>query len=288
MTTQEKHQPLSPVSLRLIQTIVKWLGYINPGLAAYYAYHVWHTTRRFKQPERELQWQQAARTVQLTAAGKNLVVYEWEQGPTVLLIHGWSGRGMQLGAMAQGLGQAGYQAIAIDLPAHGKSQGKKTNAYVMADAIAVVAAHYGDVHGVVSHSFGILPLVLALRDGLIAQRIVAICPPDRLSPLFDIFCDSLGLSANIKQKLAELTEKNYGDSVWDDVSPAFNVQSIQQAALIIHDENDKELSWRRGKALADSWPDSAFKLTQGLGHRRILRDSSVIEQIVNYLHQDDH
>jgi len=282
-SSQEQHQPLNTAALTLIRYIVKLLGQIDARLAARYAFRLWHTTQRFKLPTREGVWRQQAHAIQLTSAGKKLVVYEWGKGPNVLLIHGWSGRGMQFGAMAAGLQRAGYRAVAVDLPAHGQSSGKRTNAYLMADAILEVAAHYKDVHGVVSHSFGMLPVLLALRRQLVAQHIVAICPPDSMLPLFDIFCKSLHISPDIKQALRQLTEKHYGDTIWEDVSPASNVKSLGQPALIIHDENDKELSWHRGRALADQWPDTEFQLTQGLGHRRILRDNGVIGQVADYL-----
>jgi len=46
--------------------------------------------------------------------------------------------------------------------------------------------------------------------------------------------------------------------------------------LIVHDRGDREIPWRDGAALATAWPGAELKLTDGLGHRRILSDPDVI------------
>ncbi len=54
-------------------------------------------------------------------------------------------------------------------------------------------------------------------------------------------------------------------------------------ALIIHDEQDREIPFEGGEALSKVWKNSKLVRTNGLGHRRILRDSQVISKAVEYL-----
>ena len=44
-------------------------------------------------------------------------MYSWGSGPTVLLVHGWEGRGSQLSAFAPALVKAGFRVVAVDMPA---------------------------------------------------------------------------------------------------------------------------------------------------------------------------
>jgi pimeloyl-ACP methyl ester carboxylesterase len=53
--------------------------------------------------------------------------------------------------------------------------------------------------------------------------------------------------------------------------------------LIIHDRQDKECPYADAVGLAESWPTAEMITTDGLGHQRILRDESVINEVVGYL-----
>src|SRR5690349_20988780 len=74
--------------------------------------------RRRQQPEvpglTGHRWQLRARAGWLTA-------WDYGAGPTVLLVHGWSGAAAQWSRFIDPLVRAGYNAVALDLPAHGFS-----------------------------------------------------------------------------------------------------------------------------------------------------------------------
>ena len=67
--------------------------------------------------------------------GQALAVESWGAGPTVLLVHGWNGRGAQLGAFAPALVKSGYRVVTFDTPAHGRSPGRATNLPEISEAI---------------------------------------------------------------------------------------------------------------------------------------------------------
>ena len=50
-------------------------------------------------------------------------VWDWGEGPTVLLVHGWNGAAAQLAGYVQPLVDAGYHVVAFDQPGHGHSSG---------------------------------------------------------------------------------------------------------------------------------------------------------------------
>ena len=54
-------------------------------------------------------------------------------------------------------------------------------------------------------------------------------------------------------------------------------------ALVIHDEDDADIPWRDGQAVAQAWKNAIFIKTSTLGHRRILRDALIIEMAVDFI-----
>ena len=62
-----------------------------------------------------------------------------------------------------------------------------------------------------------------------------------------------------------------------------SVREIDRPALIIHDIHDREVPWDEGERYARFWPASRMLSTTGLGHRRILGDTSVIGSILDFV-----
>jgi pimeloyl-ACP methyl ester carboxylesterase len=269
-----------PIQIKLIIYLCKLIGIFSPTLSASIAYHIWTKATRHDFPSRELKWKSLARTIDIDFNGSSVSVYEWGDGATVLLVHGWSGRGTQLGAIGLALANDGYKAVAIDLPGHGHTPGSHTNAFEMSRAIKSVAQYYGDVHGIVTHSFGVFPAAILLREELSVNRMVCVSPPDNIKFLLDLFCRWLKLSDKVIEKLNLKLEQLFGSDVWQKISPDFNLSNSTIPGLIIHDSDDQQVPWTRGQALANHWPNAAFHLSSGLGHRRILRHKDVIEKIV--------
>ena len=53
--------------------------------------------------------------------------------------------------------------------------------------------------------------------------------------------------------------------------------------MIIHDKNDREVELHNSINIRNNLKNGKLIITSGLGHRRILRDYSVIDQIVSFL-----
>ena len=57
------------------------------------------------------------------------------------------------------------------------------------------------------------------------------------------------------------------------------------ALLVFHDHDDREVPFAHGDRLAATWPDAELRTTEGLGHRRILRDPDVLAEAVAFVRQ---
>ena len=53
--------------------------------------------------------------------------------------------------------------------------------------------------------------------------------------------------------------------------------------LVFHDPDDREVPWHDAAAIAQAWPGARLVDVPRVGHNRILRDESVIEQAVSFL-----
>src|SRR5213082_3427517 len=105
-------------AIRLFFAVV---GRVLPSLAGRLAASLFARPRRHRRPDRERAL--IARGAPLPLP-QGLSATQWGAGPAVLLVHGWEGRGAQLGALVDPLVEAGYRVIALDGPAHGDSAGR--------------------------------------------------------------------------------------------------------------------------------------------------------------------
>ena len=220
----------------------------------------------------------------LTVSGQRLAAWDWGEGPTVLLAHGWNGRAAQLSAFVEPLVRAGHYVVAFDQPAHGQSEGVRTNLVEMAAAVRAVGKRTGPLHAVIAHSMGGAAATLALARGLEAQRAVFIAPPADVRVFAAFMGRHLGLpEARVAGMLARLAEK---------VGPLEELQAEQLAPqmkaklLVMHDPLDREVPFAHGKTIAEAWPGAVLEALSGLGHNRPLRDAGVVKKAVEFVSQD--
>jgi pimeloyl-ACP methyl ester carboxylesterase len=217
------------------------------------------------------------------AARRELAAWRWGQGPTVLLVHGWEGRGSQLGALIEPLVDAGMSVVTFDAPAHGDSDGRQLYLTDMADAISAVVAHTGPIHGLVAHSFGAAAALLAYhRDGIDAPRNVFIAPNVLIDDAVFRFTQFFELTGTERLALEDRLGRDSG------IAPSLLaldrlVGDRDSALLVVHDDGDRDVPPIHGRRLAANWAGAKLIATDGLGHRRILRDPGVVAAAVELL-----
>jgi pimeloyl-ACP methyl ester carboxylesterase len=266
-----------------LRYVFKVSGAVAPALAARLARVLWFRPPRNRPPAGEQALLESAQHVPVEYAGKRLAVYRWGEGPTVLLVHGWSGRGAQLGRFIEPLVAAGYRVVTFDAPAHGRSDGRDTTLPEMSGAILRVVAEHQPVHAVIAHSFGVPSTLLALQQQRFARRVVALSSPATLDGIMDRFQEMLGLSPRTVQSLRASLAQRFGEDMMTRYSAETMARDMDLPALFIHDRDDRDIPWQDGEAVARAWPQAQFVSTSGLGHRRILRDPAVIDRVVRFL-----
>ena len=212
-------------------------------------------------------------------------VYRWgdpSSQPYVLLAHGWSDFALHFLPLANALRAAGFAVVTFDQPGHGRSSGETATLPEFAHCIGVVGRHFGRAAAVIGHSMGGAAAAIALHEGLLADRAVLIAPPADLAAAADRFADLVGLAAHLRERLHRALEERAAVR-FADLEAHRNVRAIARPALIIHDIVDREVPWSEGERYARYWPEARMLSTSGLGHNRILGDTSVICAMLDFL-----
>lgn len=255
---------------------------LSPELAAAGARHLFLSTRRHPMPERERACLRDA--VRVDLAGLAAWVWGREEAPGVVLLHGWEGRGSQLGAFAAPLVKAGFRVVAVDAPGHGESPGRRSSLVAIADALRRAGERYGPLAGVIAHSAGTVGAVHAVSRGLPASRIVCVAPGVDLEGYVLDFARIFGLSARAGRALKLRIERHVGVAM-SELDPRSGAADLRVPGLVIHDRMDREAPFSGGEELARSWPGARLIATEGLGHRRILWDEKVVSAATAFLRE---
>ena len=278
----------TPFALKLIRFIYNTAGRIFPVYFGNKAYEQWFTTMRFKTPVYELPALNSALKETLKVNDLPISVYTWwdKNSPpekTLLFVHGWTGRGTQIVNYINQLNAIGYRVISFDGPAHGRSPGKQTSALEMTDVVLALYKHYGKFDAAITHSFGGMILAYAMSLGVKVDRAALICPPNNFQIILDNFQRILDLPDSVMQVLIRKSFATHGQNIRDALNTSNNVKKLNCKGLVIHDEDDIDLSWHSGEEIARAWEGAEFIKTKGLGHRRIIHDENVIGSIIKFL-----
>lgn len=260
---------------RTLQTLGRLLGSLMPSAAARLARRL--ATRPARGPSRPVPPGAEAITFRFGLAG-----LRWgDRGPRVLALHGWEGRAAQFRGLGERLAARGYQLIALDAPAHGRSPGKEANPLVFADAAVEAASELGPLHAVVGHSMGGAALLLAQSRGLQAGRSVAIAAPAALPDVLRRLSRAFGLPLRASRAFIAQMERHAGEP-----AAALDVERLVAAVrgplLLVHDRDDAVVPFGDGERIALA-TGGELVATRGLGHRQVLREAGVLDRITLFL-----
>jgi len=304
-----------PLGMRLQRLGMGLLGRVAPSVAGRVAGRLFVTPPRFEAPAREKALLAEATPFPVYWRGLRLAAWAWEpvpaireasgaagvgaplesadwiesvearRGPargTALLVHGWGGRGGQLGALVAPLRAAGLRVVAFDHPAHGASEGETATLLDMAAATRAVAAACGRIEVLLAHSLGGAAAALAMADGLAVGRAALLAPPAHPREATRRFAELLTLPEKALPALEREVVRRVG-ALYEEVEVPDKAARISTPVLVVHDTDDDEVPHEEGRSLARALPEGRFHATHGLGHRRILRDPAVVARVAAFV-----
>ena len=220
--------------------------------------------------------------------GDELPVYQWGEGPPVLLVHGWGARAAHLAAYARAVAEAGCAAYAFDGPGHTRAAAagdapRRATLIEFGHVIATVADEIGPLHGLVGHSFGGTAAALAAAgferpERVACERLVLVSAPDRLSYLLAAWAHVTGAGAEARAAVESETQRRFGRPVAD-FSVSALAGRLPSETLIIHDADDAEVPLSEAERVDRALGGGHLVVTHGLGHRKTLTDAGVTARV---------
>lgn len=210
-----------------------------------------------------------------------IVVRSWGHGPTVLLLHGWSGSMADMEDYIEPLAARGFRAVAFDAPAHGESDGTRTNLIQCAGALLQVSATQGPIFGAIAHSFGGPTAALAMQRGLRLPRLVMLGSPVSVVELSDLRARKAG----VPQHVIDIANRRIADRFgfeWDDLATDRLLDGAEVSLMLVHDRDDRSVPFAHGERMETSLGARLLR-TSGLGHDGVLWDRGVIQAVTDFI-----
>lgn len=214
--------------------------------------------------------------------GQNLACWSWGSGPVVLLMHGWGSRAGRFRLFVPHLLQQGFRAVAFDGPGHGRTGGDSASLPQFAAALAAVAGVAGPVNALIGHSLGGAAALFAMGRLVPPVPAVLISAPSDPVVFWRRFVRHLAIPRPVRDRLQEKLERRFGIT-WSDLNLIPVAAALPTPLLVIHDEGDEDVPPENGRAIAGAAPRGSFVLTEGLGHRAIMRDANVVRLAVAFI-----
>ena len=148
------------LAIGYVQTKFKLLSVISKRKAAEKAFVVFGTPFMKSIPKGPVK---NAETIHFQLNNKKLNGYRWNHPQTkkALILHGFGSAAHKFEDYAVLLLAKGFEVLAFDAPAHGKSEGDTTNAIEYSEMIKEVMEKFGPIENFIAHSFGGISLSLA-------------------------------------------------------------------------------------------------------------------------------
>ncbi|MGY5807523.1 alpha/beta hydrolase [Rhizobium sp. LEGMi198b] len=288
-------------ALKVTRLGLSSLGRISPRLAGKAAFKLFCLTpsRRPQGAKAEAAHSQgrarlnSAEQIMLSFRGGRAMAYRLNGGAKgqrkrFLVVHGWGSSSEYMSELAVFLANAGAEVISLDLPGHGRSWGRFLNVRLAVSAIVAAAERFGAFDATIGHSFGGASIAMAAAGFLpgteptLTDRLVLIGAPSAMGWLFTDFGRMMRLDPKVQAALEAEVGHVTGRAL-DEYVAEHSVRDLGRPVLVIHAEDDKEVSADHARAYASAGDHVRLLWANGFGHRRIVSAAPVLEAIGEFL-----
>ncbi|MEZ5043360.1 MAG: alpha/beta hydrolase [Saprospiraceae bacterium] len=279
--------PVYPWLLKPIRLGFQTLGRLFPRAAGKLTYRFFTTPTSKAGHKKSDAILEKARIFEFLYAKKMLKGYSWGQGDkTVLLVHGWESRGTALRSFVPPLVERGYKVVAIDGPAHGNSEGRRTNLPEFAGAIRAAIHQIGQVEALICHSFGGAAASYALSqlelEGHI-RKLVLISAPNDLKYILNEATGMMKVPQAARKYFHQIIEYKMLMPLAKACLSYWGNSIKTEDVLIVHDEEDLVVPVSEALAIFESWENAELLLSKGYGHYRITKNPDLINWVAAFI-----
>jgi pimeloyl-ACP methyl ester carboxylesterase len=177
------------------------------------------------------------------------------------------------------------------MPAHGRSEGSRSNlpqfARAIEYAVARLRAQGHAIDAVVAHSLGANAAARAASRAGAVGKLVLLAPPSSPRDYTRLFAQVFGLSERTRAAMQARIEASEG-ALMAEFEPPVVGPRIDAPTLVVHDRGDRINPFSHGEAFAAHIRGARLLATTGLGHRKILKDATVLEAVAAFLSRNGH
>lgn len=220
--------------------------------------------------------------------GGRMAAFTWGQGPTVILVHGWSGRAAQMAPLAKRIASAGFRAVAFDVEGHGDSPGNQTHwRYFLRDIPALANSLGAAPFALVGHSAGALTMMAARHAGHIrAERYVCICAPSHPFPPINVIEKKLAPRRAIIERYKAFIAGQFG-TTWAELEPGRVYHGLGSDTLLFYDTTDRFVNHTEGDKIAAIAGSARLIKTDRYSHVGILTAPELHDAVAEFLTATD-
>lgn len=274
--------------LKAVKAWFKIGGALTPRLAARVAYGAFFIRPfRHKPLPSDLALIRTASIIDLNFENHLIRGYSWGNGEKlVLLVHGWSSHALTMRKFIPALTDQGYTVIAFDAPSHGNSEGVKTSGLEYRRFLRQIITTYKPC-AIIAHSLGGICSLCELAElqDVDVQKVVTLAVPITSTMMVYQFLKKAKLHRSAHGHFDKYIERKLGV-----IHNEFDLTQIYQnnipfKGMIVHDAKDNLIPFLESIKLAKIWPQAKILTTHGLGHSGVLKDKSVVNQVVDFINE---
>lgn len=274
------------LGLRYVRTKFKVLSRVSKKKAAEKAFELFTTpqTRVIKELTPVFT---KAESLQTHFNGLKTEGFRWNHPAEkkLLILHGYESSVLHFEPYVLPLLKKGYEILAFDAPAHGRSAGRQLNAVDYKNFIHHLLEQYGPVTSFLTHSFGGLALGLALEELPHDEswKAIFVAPATESTTAMKYFVDLVKIDREVQKEFEAFIERANGKPLsWYSVARA--AENIKAQVLFLQDRGDTITPLSDVEPIIKKgYPNFRFLISDGLGHSKIYRDKQTIKAIVDFL-----
>jgi pimeloyl-ACP methyl ester carboxylesterase len=139
---------------------------------------------------------------------------------------------------------------------------------------------------IVSHSLGSAVVANTLsRTNYKIDRLVFLSSPNKVNEIFMEFKEIVAMNDKAYREMVKITGRLLKAPL-DTLDVDDNLKKANyNELLIIHDKNDRILSYNNSKTIEQLTPNSRLVTLENVGHYKMLWDAGVINKTVSFIHK---
>lgn len=219
--------------------------------------------------------------------GANESRHGWSfgEGPLVMLVHGYSGRCVQMVQIARSIAALGFECVIFDAGGHGASRAEKIGFFTFMNDVRNLNEHLDrPLHAMIGHSAGGLAMMRA-RDvyGVRAKMYGVISAP--FYPYVPLNSMRASKAPEAAIQLTKVSLSDQFQTPWSTLvaGEAFLPEEEGRPLIAIYDRDDDRVQHSDAELIASLWPGTEVVKTSGYGHNRILQAAETLAALRGFM-----